>query len=98
MENKKLFSAAEAKELAGKTLDEKIDDILEAIKVAATERKRMLRTGWDYKADQDLWIHGGYGTTKEWEWARKKLTDLGYKVKFFYEEHQFVDMYTLIEW
>lgn len=99
MENKKLFSAADAKKLAGKTLDEKIEDVLEAIKNFATAKHRKIRVGaYDYAADEDLWIHGGYSHTKEWNDACNKLTELGYKVRFVYEERQFVDMYTLIEW
>jgi hypothetical protein len=45
-----------------------------------------------------LWIRGGYNHTEDWKAARKILMDLGYTVEFYYNESQFVDMYTLIKW
>ena len=92
------FTAEEARKLSGKTLDEKVDGLLAAIAEAAKQHKRQLRTGWDYGADEELWIRGGYNKTEDWMAARKILVDLGYTVEFYYEESQFVDMYTLIKW
>ena len=92
------FTAEEARKLSGKTLDEKVDGLLAAIAEAAKQHKRQLRTGWEYGADEELWIRGGYGKTDEWKEARKMLVDLGYTVEFYYNESQFVDMYTLIKW
>ena len=92
------YTANDAKRDAGPTLDEKIDAILDAIKLAANDRKRELKTGWQYKEDKSLWIDGGYSTSPDWLEATKVLTDLGYDVSFYYQEHQFVDMYTLIKW
>jgi hypothetical protein len=92
------FTASEAKELAGKTVTEKVDDILTVIKERATNKERFLRTGYQYTNDEDLWIQGGYSETKEWKEAKKQLEELGFKVTFYYKELQFVDMYTLIEW
>lgn len=98
-ENKKnRLTAQQAKELAGETVEEKVDKLLIAVEKAAKAKKRKLRTGWDYQPDKDLWIDGGYSTTKEWKEAKKILEDLGYEVTFYYNECQFVDMYTLIEW
>lgn len=102
IDNKKAESqrltASEARRIAGRSLDEKIDAILEAIRRAANEKKRVLATGWDHKEDEDLWIQGGYGRTDDWKTAVEILEDLGYKVTFFYEECQFVNMYTKVEW
>lgn len=95
----KRFTAAEAKALAGKTADECVDDLLIAIKAAAEQKKRSLRTGWDYKADQELWVHGGYKPTENWKKAKEILEKLGFDVTFYYSEGSFaVDMYTLIKW
>jgi hypothetical protein len=93
-----MFSASDAKQLAGPTLEEKIESICESIKRLAAEKKRTLRAGYDHDADVDLWVYGGYSGTPEWLEAVKVLEGLGYKVSFFYEERQFVDMYTKIEW
>lgn len=92
------LTADKAREIAGRTFDEKIDAILEKIEEVSKDHKRCLRTGWQYRDDKSLWIDGGYSGTDEWKQAKKTLEDLGYKVSFFYKEAQFVDMYTLIEW
>lgn len=94
----KRLTAAEARAIAGATLDEKVDAILTRIAEFAQDKKRQLKCGWDYDYDKDLWINGGYSKSKDWIAAHKILTDLGYKVSFYYSESQFVDMYTLIEW
>ena len=99
-----MLTAAEARELSGRTLDEKLEALGERIKSFIEENKaqgrtvRELRTGWDYKEDRSLWIEGGYETSDEWYEAKKKLEQLGYKVQFNYYEGQFVDMYTSISW
>ena len=94
-----MITAAQARELAGPTLQEKVEALNEAIKAAATLKKRQLRTGWDYDAHPELWIQGGYSSTEEWKQAKKMLEDLGYKVSFYYREASIaVDMYTIIEW
>lgn len=93
------LTAEKARELTGLTTTEKVDKILLHIeKVAREEKKRILRTGWEYKDDQELWVSGGYSTTPQWLEAKQMLEGLGFKVSFYYKESQFVDMYTLIEW
>lgn len=93
-----MLTAEQARQIAGKTVQEKVESLLKAIEEAAKSKKRSLRTGWDYKEDNDLWINGGYSRTKDWEEAAQILEGLGYTVIFYYKESQFVDMYTLIEW
>lgn len=93
-----MLTALEARQLAGPTLEEKIEALLEAIRVAATAKKRSIKTGWQHKQDDDLWIDGGYNNSPDWKTAKKVLEDLGYKVTFIYNANQFVDMYTLVEW
>jgi lipid II:glycine glycyltransferase (peptidoglycan interpeptide bridge formation enzyme) len=91
-----MITAKEARELAGPTFDERVKDQLEfaykEIKTAAENKKRktVLRS--------DFWVRDGYSGTDEYKAAVKKLKDLGYTVEFFYEERQFVNMYTIVEW
>ena len=96
---KNLFTAREARELAGLTVEEKVDKIFPFIKDAANDKKRELKTGWDYKDNSELWIDGGYSKTPEWLRAKSILEKLGCKVEFCYDDSsQFVNMYTKIEW
>lgn len=94
-----MITAKEAKSLAGPNLQDKIDSLGESIRKRAQEGHRSLRCGYDHSADSDLWIHGGYGDTDEWNRAQEALENLGYNVEFFYKNASFaVDMYTLIKW
>ena len=94
-----MITANEARKLAGPTVKEMVDDIFPVIERAAKEKRRYLRTGWDYEEYPELWINGGYSKSKEWLEAVKILEGLGFKVKFYYSDGSFaVDMYTLIEW
>jgi len=92
------FSAAEARMLSGETVEEKVNSLLDAIKEAATKGKRELRTSWEYHKDDDLWVNGGYPQSADWKEAVEKLTGRGFEVSFYYQESQFVDMYTLVKW
>jgi hypothetical protein len=93
------LTAAQAKQLAGPSVDEKVDAILVAIEKIATNKGRQLRAGYDYDQDKDLWVSGGYTPTPEWKEATKILEKLGYDVDFYYNDgSQFVDMYTIIRW
>lgn len=92
------FTAEEARKLSGESVEEKVAKILTAIKAEALNRKRELKTGWQYKLDSDLWVNGGYSQTEDWKAAKKILEHLGFTVEFFYQENQFVDMYTVIKW
>ena len=99
VEMKKLLTAEEARKLAGPSLEEKVESLIETIKTLAKQKKRSCRTGYDHKEDEDMWIYGGYDGTEEWQNAKKILKGLGYKVTFYYKVHSVaVDMYTLIEW
>jgi len=93
------FTAKEARKLAGPTVEERVDAVLEAIKVAATEKKRELKTGWEYKEDTEFWVNEAYSRTRDWLKAKKILEDLGFEVEFYYNDGSFaVDMYTVIRW
>lgn len=96
-----MFTAKQAKELAGPSLEEKVECLLESIKRVASPplKQRELRCGWEHKDHPSLWINGGYGRDADWHKAKKMLEDLGYKVSFYYNDGLFaVDMYTLVEW
>lgn len=51
----------------------------------------------------ESWANGGYGSdrstllAKQYDEAVRRLKELGLRVRFFYEERQFVDMYTIVE-
>lgn len=91
-----MITAQEARELAGPTFEEKVADQLEfaceQIKTAAENKKRQTIL------HSEFWTSGGYSRTDEYKAAVKQLEELGYKVVFFYEEGQFVNMYTIVEW
>jgi hypothetical protein len=98
MTDTKRLTAAQARELAGPTVDERVDAVLALVRAAAEKQRRRV----DLK--DDFWVNGGYGSTRsghreqQYDAAKKILEGLGYKVWFFYEERQFVDMYTVVEW
>lgn len=85
------ITAQEARELAGANIQERVDEVYLLIRKAAEEKKRSITLhGWP--TDQ------GYSGAKEYMQACKMLESDGYKVTFFYEERQFVSMYTIVEW
>lgn len=96
----KRLTAAEAREISGRIdPEEAVDRILVAIEQAAKERKTKLKAGWDYEADENLWKHGGYCGTEDYNHACKILIDLGYKVKFHCDDSSyFHNICTIIEW
>ena len=87
-----MISAAEARILAGPTPKERVHALEDEIKEAATEGKRSITLHGEF------WENEGYSKTKAYREACEILEGLGYKVRFFYEERQFVDMYTIVEW
>jgi len=94
-----MITAAEARGLAGRTIEEKVEAIGNRIKELALEGKRVLRTSYDYREDNDFWVNAGYSSTAEWKAACKMLRDAGYAVDFYYVEGSIaVDMYTIIKW
>jgi len=87
-----MITAAEARKMSGPLVEDYVLDACVAIRRAAENKQRSVRlTG-------DFWVHEGYNGTKDWCEARDKLKALGFTVDFFYEERQFVDMYTVVKW
>lgn len=89
-----MINAAKARELAGPTVDETLEEVGKLIEEAAKNGQRLLRL-YD---PSDLWVNGGYDKSPNWKEAKTKLEALGYTVEFFYELRQFVNMYTIIKW
>jgi hypothetical protein len=93
------FTAAEARKLAGPTLQEKVASLLFTIKELAINKERQCITSYQHQKNDDLWVHGGYSQTAEWKEAKQILEKLGYEVSFYYSEGSIaVDMYTLVKW
>jgi hypothetical protein len=93
------LTAAQARELAGPTVEERVDAVLALVRAAAEKQKRRV------DLHDTFWVNGGYGSDrsghreKQYDEAKKMLEKLGYKVWFYYSEgSQFVDMYTVVEW
>ncbi len=86
------ITAEEARELAGPTVQERVEAVYPLIRKAAEEKQRMIAL------HSAFWVNGGYIESTEWKEACKLLRKDGFKVSFYYEERQFVDMYTVVEW
>lgn len=91
-----MLTAKEARKLAGvpdeDAIKEAVEIALDRIEHEARSNKRVA------KIRHHFWVNEGYSRTTQYAAACKQLTDLGYKVEFFYEERQFVDMYTIVSW
>ena len=85
------ITAQEARNLAGPTAQERVNEVYPKIREAAEKGKRYVNL-------HDWWANAGYSKTNEYKQACMILEGDGYKVSFFYEERQFVDMYTVVEW
>ena len=85
------ITAHEARELAGPTVQERVDAVYPLIRKAAEEKRREIHL-------HDWWANSEYGGTKDYKQACDILRADGYTVEFFYEERQFVDMYTVVKW
>lgn len=86
------ITAQEARKLAGPTVQEHVDDVYPLIREAAEKGQRSVALR------DSFWVQGGYSKTDAYKQACMVLEGDGYKVRFFYEERQFVDMYTIVEW
>ena len=87
-----MIKASEAIQLAGPTIQERVELLSPLIEAAAKLKKRSINV------HDSFWVNEGYSQTKDYKAACKILHDLGYKTEFFYEERQFVNMYTIVSW
>jgi len=87
------FTAKDARELAGPTIEERVDDVLIEIEKAARDKKRELRL-YD-----DFWTKGSYYTKDDYLKACKLLEDLGYDIFLDYDDGcQFANVCTIVRW
>ena len=91
-----MITAKEARQLAGPTPEEVVKEQLEfayeRIKLAAENKRRSVNL------TNEFWTRDGYSGTDEYKAAVKQLKVLGFEVEIFYEELQFVNMYTIVKW
>jgi hypothetical protein len=85
------ITAQEARALAGPTVQERVDAVYLLIRKAAEKKERRVHL-------HDWWANEGYRGSAEYKQACMILEGDGYKVSFYYEERQFVEMYTIVEW
>ncbi len=90
------LTAAEARNLAGPTFDETVNAMVDG--ALAYIRQVAEKKGREVHLNAPEWVHGGYSQSKEWKAATAELQRLGYTVELFYEERQFVNMYTVVKW
>lgn len=86
------ITAGEARKLSGPSVHEHVDAVYTLIRAAAEKKQRQIRL------HNSFWVQEGYSRTANYAAACKILEGEGYKVSFFYDERQFVDMYTVVEW
>lgn len=86
------ITAEQARQIAGPTVQERVDAVYPLIEEAAKNKKRSIHL------HDEFWAYDGYKGTHKWKEAVALLKKDGYQVRFFYEERQFVDMYTIVEW
>jgi hypothetical protein len=85
------ITAQEARELAGPSVQDRVNDVYPLIRKAAERKEHKISLhGW--------WAHQGYGQTADWKKACELLAKDGFNTRFFYEELQFVNMYTIVSW
>lgn len=87
-----MITANEARGLAGPTPQERVEMLDDIIRKAAAAKQRSVAL------HDQFWVHEGYSQTADYKEACEILKKQGFTVKFFYEERQFVDMYTIVEW
>jgi len=85
IKNMKKITAQEARKLAGPTIEERIEDVYDAIKKAAENKKRKLIL--------HDWANDGYGSTESYKALKKELESNGFEVDFHYD-----NMYVYVEW
>ncbi len=86
------ITAEQARELAGPTVQERVEALYPLIEEAARNKKRSIYL------TAEFWARDGYKQTHRWKEAATLLNKDGYKVHFFYEEKTFVNMGTIVEW
>ena len=86
------ITAEQARKLMPINAQNEVDKVYNDIRIAARAGETELRPNGEF------WTKQGYKRTAEYNKACDILRDDGYNVKFFYEENQFVNMYTIVSW
>lgn len=86
------ITAEEARNISGPSIQEQVNLVYPLIRAAAEAKRRFVNL------HDSFWVNGGYAKSAEWIEAVALLEKDGFKVRFFYQERQFVDMYTVVEW
>jgi hypothetical protein len=86
------ITAAEARQLAGPSVQERVDEVYPLIRKAATNKQREVGLFGQF------WVNEGYDRTEAYVEACDLLRADGFTVEFFYEERAYVSMYTLVKW
>jgi hypothetical protein len=84
------ITAQEARELAGPTVQERVDAVYPLIRKAAEDKRHRITL-------HDWWAEAGYIGAKDYKQACDILRADGYNVEFFYEK-QACEMYTVVKW
>lgn len=85
------ITAAEARKIALGPVDEMLELAYTEIRKAAEKGRTTVNVFGE-------WQREGYNETTAFKKAKKVLEDDGFKVKYFYEEKQFVDMGITVSW
>lgn len=59
------FTAEDARKLAGPSVSDHVNEALDLIRLAATDKRRVIGL------NSDFWTRGGYSGTEEWKVACK---------------------------
>lgn len=87
------ITAAEAREISGPSVQERVEQVYALIIDAAHKGDRKVDLHGEF------WAQQGYSGTDAYKEAVSLLEADGYVVKFYYKEHSFaVDMYTIVKW
>jgi len=86
------ITAAQARELAGPTIEERVAEVYPMIRAAASKGMRAIWMGTGF------WAQEGYSNSTIFKEACDILRNDGFHVKFYYEQRQFVDMGTEVSW
>ena len=87
-----ILTAKEAREVAGPRVSDYVEEACQKIRDAATQKK------FEVRLNSTFWETEGYSNTQMWRDVKTQLEELGFTVKFYYEERQFVNMGTVISW
>ena len=93
-----MITADEAKSLSGKTADEFLKDLEEAIRIAAEKGSRELSLRMKPYADWAYSLNDEKVLKPEERKVLKVLRDNGFSVTRYYNEGQFVDIALIISW